>query len=34
MYKHEVPGLEECATHSKVLEVIHKAVLLIIEKDK
>jgi hypothetical protein len=34
MYKHEVPGLEECATHARILEVIHKAVQEMLEKDK
>lgn len=34
MYKHEVPGLEECASHDRILQVIHQAVQGMLEKDR
>lgn len=34
MYKDEVPGLEECASHLEILNIIHKTVKSIIEVEK
>lgn len=34
MYKHEVPGLEESASHTEILSAIHAEVQELLEKDK
>jgi len=34
MYKSEVPGLEECASHQGILEILHKEVTGVLEAER
>ena len=34
MYKTEVPGLEECASHQGILEILHKEMTEVLEAER
>ena len=34
MYKSEVPGLEECASHQAILEILHKEMTGVLEAER
>lgn len=34
MYKSEVPGLEECASHEQILEILSKEISEVLEAER